>query len=283
EEDDEEDDGRAEGEEADEARDDADDDAAVDAPQNAGVRRISEPVPRMSAADSDVGPAAARSRKRTLVPLLALAFLAALVAAAVFDFRGREDQHVAPGVGAQVEDDAASPTPTSPPPTSGGEVEAQDGTTDEGADGPVEDRATEDGETGVERGSDGAGETGDGTGDGAGEAERIVAAIAAGELRALDLLLILELGEELSWRQASDRCRTANVHDVSGFRLPALAELRSIRGARMLGSGRYWTSTLAVNEGDGNDHVYVVGVGRRNPEAVAKDTAEITVLCVRDR
>lgn len=113
------------------------------------------------------------------------------------------------------------------------------------------------------------------------EAAVIREAIAAGELRAIDLLLVANPEATANWRDASTACRAKSLHGVRGWRLPSLDELETIRDARMLDRDRYWSGTLATKHGDGSDHVYVLDVAARKLDPVAKDAADVRYLCVR--
>lgn len=105
-------------------------------------------------------------------------------------------------------------------------------------------------------------------------------AIASGEMRALDLLLVVAPERERPWRKAVDHCRLKRVNGVKGWRLPTLPELKKLRGARMLKQGRYWSSTRGAGE---SGAVYVLDRSTRKVELVDKEAEDVTVLCVRSR
>ena len=91
---------------------------------------------------------------------------------------------------------------------------------------------------------------------------------------------MLKPGDELDWRKAANHCRMKRVHGVKGWRLPTMQELKKLRGARMLKSGRYWSGTQTSK---GSDEVYILDQAARKVDVVAKDEAGIQVLCVRQR
>jgi hypothetical protein len=113
------------------------------------------------------------------------------------------------------------------------------------------------------------------------EAAVIREAIASGELRSIDLVLVANPDAKANWRDASNLCRAKSFRGVRGWRLPSLEELKTIRGARMLDVDRYWSSTLAPQVGDGTDHVFVLDLEARTLDPVGKDAADVRVLCVR--
>jgi hypothetical protein len=113
------------------------------------------------------------------------------------------------------------------------------------------------------------------------EAAVIRESIAAGELRAIDLILLATPDERTSWREASNLCRAKSHRGVRGWRLPSLDELKTIRNARMLEPDRYWSATLAAAVGDGSDHVFVLDLEARTLDPVGKDATDVRVLCVR--
>jgi hypothetical protein len=108
----------------------------------------------------------------------------------------------------------------------------------------------------------------------------VAAAIENGEMRALDLILVAPAGDARPWREAATSCRARRIREIGGWRLPSVAELKKLRGARMLKAGRYWSSTLAVQ---GSDDVYVLDAGTRKVEVVPKDAPDVRALCVRGR
>jgi hypothetical protein len=113
------------------------------------------------------------------------------------------------------------------------------------------------------------------------EAAVIRESIAAGELRALDLILIANPEARADWREASNLCSAKSHRGVRGWRLPSVAELATIRNARMLDKDRYWSGTLASQIGDGSTHVFVLDLEARTLDPVSKDAPDVRVLCVR--
>jgi hypothetical protein len=113
------------------------------------------------------------------------------------------------------------------------------------------------------------------------EAAVIRESIAAGELRAIDLILLATPDERTNWREASNLCRAKSHRGVRGWRLPSLDELKTIRNARMLDRDRYWSATLAPAIGNGSSHVFVLDLEARTLDPVSKDAADVRVLCVR--
>jgi hypothetical protein len=113
------------------------------------------------------------------------------------------------------------------------------------------------------------------------EAAVIRESIAAGELRAIDLILVANADARASWREASNLCRAKSHRGVRDWRLASLEELKTLRNARMLDKDRYWSGTLAPQVGDGSDHVFVLDVEARTLDPVSKDATDVRVLCVR--
>jgi hypothetical protein len=113
------------------------------------------------------------------------------------------------------------------------------------------------------------------------EAAVIRESIAAGELRAIDLILVANADARASWREASNSCRSKSHRGVRGWRLPTLEELKTIRNARMLDADRYWSGTLASQVGDGSDHVFVLDLVARTLDPVHKDASDVRMVCVR--
>jgi hypothetical protein len=113
------------------------------------------------------------------------------------------------------------------------------------------------------------------------EDTRLAAAIAEGKLRALDLLVVLppRAQYEVSWEAAANHCKTRRVAGVRGWRLATAHELKSIRRARMLREGVYWSGTLADRE---LDTILVVDTSRRRMVALSK-VESATPVCVRPR
>lgn len=113
------------------------------------------------------------------------------------------------------------------------------------------------------------------------EAAVIRESIAAGELRALDLILIANPEARADWREASNLCSAKSHRGVRAWRLPSVEELQTIRNARMLDKDRYWSSTLASQIGDGSTHAFVLDLEARTLDPVSKDATDVRVLCVR--
>jgi hypothetical protein len=113
------------------------------------------------------------------------------------------------------------------------------------------------------------------------EAAVIRESIAAGELRAIDLILVANPDARASWREASNLCKAKSHRGVRGWRLPTLEELKTIRNARMLDADRYWSGTLAPQVGDGSDHVFVLDLKARTLDPVPKDASDVRMVCVR--
>lgn len=216
------------------------------------------PEPKPKPAATPVKPAASRSSKSVpivlFVVLLAVAGTVVLVnsqelGSKVVLGRGRGAPNIAPGetVGA----DKAKP------------------------EAAVPDSSDNDTTTGTDTDS---GEDSDSSSD---EVSIIRDAIASGEMRAVDLILVASPGGAMSWRDASNDCRAMSYRGVRSWRLPSLDELKTLRGARMLERDRYWSSTLATNVGEGQDHVYVLDLAARSIEPVSKDASDVRVRCVR--
>jgi hypothetical protein len=113
------------------------------------------------------------------------------------------------------------------------------------------------------------------------EAAVIRESIAAGELRAIDLILIANPDARADWREASSLCRAKSHRGVRDWRLPSADELEIIRNARMLDNDRYWSGTLAPEIGDGSSHVFVLDLEARTLDPVSKDATDVRVFCVR--
>ncbi|WP_181234246.1 DUF1566 domain-containing protein [Enhygromyxa salina] len=167
--------------------------------------------------------------------------------------RGRGAPTVAPI------DDTATATETAEPETTGQEATGDDSTTGE-----------------HETGSDDGGEA-----EPTDATTIIREAIANGDMRSIDLLLVAQPGDTMSWRDAANDCRAKSYRGVRDWRLPSLDELKTLRGARMLEKDRYWSGTLAPQVGDGQDHVFVLDLAARSIEPVSKDASDVRVRCVR--
>jgi hypothetical protein len=109
----------------------------------------------------------------------------------------------------------------------------------------------------------------------------IVAAIAAGKIRAIDLLIFVppRKGRVLPWLEAANHCKAKRVGGVRRFRLPSVREIRKIRNARMLPEGDYWTGTLSK---DDDESVYVLDTSLRSVTPWHK-SEEATPICVRTK
>lgn len=217
-----------------------------------------------------------------LVPVVAVAVLT-FGALLVYRFvlapgsrNGRGNQMAATNEGGAQSPAASTAGPESSVDTTEGSGGAATGDAPTASSGPAGTGESEDSGAATTEG----GEEPDPPGD---ESERIENAIAKGKMRALDLLIVLPKGPELSWREAVDYCTLRRVGGVDGFRLPTSKELRNIRKARMLQTGDlYWSGTLDRQAGTGSDHVLALN-DKNRLVPTAKDEPNGRPVCVRER
>lgn len=116
--------------------------------------------------------------------------------------------------------------------------------------------------------------------DAAAESRRVAAALDAKQVHALDALLI-----RAAWRDpetfvdARKRCARVDVANLHGWRLPSLDELRTLRRARMLPDGEYWSSSRT-----GAASQFTLSRDVTRPQERARiDLENVKTLCVRQR
>ncbi|TPV96448.1 MAG: hypothetical protein B7733_04780 [Myxococcales bacterium FL481] len=115
-----------------------------------------------------------------------------------------------------------------------------------------------------------------------GDVQRIAMALANGDLRALDTLLIApSSGEHLSFFQADDHCRNGQFARLRGFRLPHSVELGHLAAAGFLGDGRYWSATPGA--GSFGDGVQVYDSWVKGLMVTPHDARDVLAICVRTR
>jgi hypothetical protein len=114
----------------------------------------------------------------------------------------------------------------------------------------------------------------------AAESRRIAAAVDDGKIHALDALLSRTATRSPeTFGDAKRRCEKLDVAGLTGWRVPTLDELRSLRRARLLPEGEFWS---ASNRGRRARHTLSRAVTR--PFERATDDAEhAATLCVRGR
>ncbi len=114
----------------------------------------------------------------------------------------------------------------------------------------------------------------------AAESRRVSAALDAGQVHALDALLVwFGSGATASHQAARRRCTHLEIAELDGWRLPVLEELRALRRARMLPEGEFWTSTWV----DGTS-LFVVSRNVLRPiQRSREDDEHVRVVCVRQR
>jgi hypothetical protein len=86
-----------------------------------------------------------------------------------------------------------------------------------------------------------------------------------GKLARVGKLYVLRTaGEELTWSEANSRCAGRRINGVGGFHLPSANEIMRLRGARLVGSGTWWTrkkaaddEAIAIDAASGATHVYL--------------------------
>lgn len=116
--------------------------------------------------------------------------------------------------------------------------------------------------------------------DAAAESRRVAAALDAKQLHALDSLLIRAGSRKPeAFADARKRCARLEVAGLQGWRLPSLDELRTLRRARMLRDGEYW-STSRVR----GTMLFTLSRDRTRPqERDGSDAEDVQGLCVRQR
>ena len=90
-------------------------------------------------------------------------------------------------------------------------------------------------------------------------------AVQEGKLAHAGKLFVLRTtGEELTWSEANGRCAGRRINGVGGFHLPSGNEIKRLRGARLVGTGTWWTrkkaaadEAIAIDAASGATHVYL--------------------------
>ncbi|KIG18235.1 hypothetical protein DB30_01344 [Enhygromyxa salina] len=235
--------------------------ASSSAPATAGGAKSDAASSRAA----EPSPAATRTGRRSVVVVLFVLLLAVAGTVALLNSDDLETTLI-PGRGAP----KVAPSDVAATQSAAPEQENADPTGDEATSGETETGEAETGEA----------ETGDPLGSN--DATTIIReAIASGDMRSIDLLLVAQPGGTMSWRDAANDCRAKSYRGVRDWRLPSLDELKTLRGARMLEKDRYWSGTLATNVGDGQDHVFVLDLAARSIDPVSKDASDVRVRCVR--
>jgi hypothetical protein len=104
----------------------------------------------------------------------------------------------------------------------------------------------------------------------------VMDALKSRKVRSLDVLLVTaETAGPMTHEDAEQYCRTLDVQNLGGWRLPQIGELSSLMDAQMLGRGFYWSATAADTFGD----VHLSWWGRR--ERVVTRDKDAFVVCVR--
>jgi|GEM_PF-2504115 len=114
----------------------------------------------------------------------------------------------------------------------------------------------------------------------AAEARRVAAALDAGKIHALDALLVRTASRTtMSFADARKRCSKLDVAGLDGWRVPTLEELRTLRRARLLREGEYWSASWSSG-----GSLYTLSRDVTRPSERHRDDAESArVLCVRVR
>ncbi len=116
--------------------------------------------------------------------------------------------------------------------------------------------------------------------DAAAESRRVAAALDAKQIHALDALLIGAASRDPEgYADARKRCARLEVASLQGWRLPSLDELRTLRRARMLPEGEYW-STERVG---GTSQRSLSRDVTRPQERERSELETVKTLCVRQR
>ncbi|MEX1363262.1 MAG: hypothetical protein AB1Z98_09055 [Nannocystaceae bacterium] len=109
--------------------------------------------------------------------------------------------------------------------------------------------------------------------------QAIEAALAAGRMQAAGELLVLPAGTEtMSWDDAVARCQRRKVEGLRKWKLPSKAQLVSLRRAKLLTSGTYWSSSVV---GGDEAHAFDAASGRMNVWLKMEPNGR--ALCVRKR
>jgi len=116
--------------------------------------------------------------------------------------------------------------------------------------------------------------------DAAAESRRVAAALDAKQLHALDALLIRVASREPEgFVDARRRCTRLELASLQGWRLPSLDELRTLRRARMLPEGEYWSTSRV-----GGTLQFTLSRDVTRPrERERSDLEDAKTLCVRQR
>lgn len=116
--------------------------------------------------------------------------------------------------------------------------------------------------------------------DAAAESRRVAAALDAKQLHALDSLLIRAGSRKPeAFADARKRCSRLEVAGLEGWRLPSLDELRTLRRARMLPDGEYWSTSRARGT-----MLFTLSRDLTRPqERDRTDAQDVQALCVRQR
>ena len=116
--------------------------------------------------------------------------------------------------------------------------------------------------------------------DTAAESRRVAAALDAKQLHALDALLIHPASRDPeTFAEARGRCARLDVAALSDWHLPSLAELRTLRRARMLPQGEFWSASWV-----GGTVVFTLSRDVTRPqERERSDASSVRTLCVRQR
>ncbi|MCX4242205.1 hypothetical protein [Paraliomyxa miuraensis] len=105
---------------------------------------------------------------------------------------------------------------------------------------------------------------------------RVIDALAARKVRALDVLLIAtDYGKPGDYTAAAAYCGGLEIEGLVDWRLPQIGELSSLAEASMIGRGMYWSSTASDTFGDGH---MAWNVRRRHAQPYDDDAIAV---CVR--
>jgi hypothetical protein len=114
---------------------------------------------------------------------------------------------------------------------------------------------------------------------GPGEAA-IAAALRDREVRALDIFIVSNDGDDSSFADAEAYCAGLEVAGIDGWRLPTAGELNSLATAKLVRKGVYWSRTLGDIFGDTR---LVLNASRERLSAVPTSWTGATPICLRPR
>ncbi|HET6583937.1 MAG TPA: hypothetical protein VFG69_10820 [Nannocystaceae bacterium] len=101
-----------------------------------------------------------------------------------------------------------------------------------------------------------------------------------GKLDVVGKLFVVRAGSETTtWPEAAAHCRGKVVAGHGGFRLPSRAELRRLRGAKILGGASYWSR----DKGEAGDEAFTVDGSSGNEVVYLLEEPNGATICVRTK